>query len=203
MQQHEQKTKDQPKSESKTDYCLKKQVLLPDLLPSLFFGTSMLFLNLIDLSVCRFALDLPTTGSSSSSVDALSFLSLYLQWKASSPYLSWYRVFVKCLLPFLLFAIGRDFLQIATRKASLVRNMVDLLNLPVLLGLVYIMLTSVEPLERALRAATPDRSLAQQLFQPYLIVFGCNVLMFLFPIFRFKADQAFAIKLGLNKIKSM
>lgn len=128
----------------------------------------------------------------------------YFDWKADAPIMKYVMLFVLAILPVALIQVIVNFFHTFTRKATPLRNIVDIVNVFTLAYVIYNSAAIVGPLEGGVRAAAAALTEAtavgeeaglnaakallasvEELYVPTLISLILNIIQISYPMYVF------------------
>ena len=160
------------------------------LIIGLFLSTYFLSVELIEFSLSIYVLQENKTD----------FYRDYLVFKRQAMVWKWWQMFTSLIVPLSIFDAIRGLYEIVTKKATLKRNLLDIIKAVQLFGILYTIIVHIMPLETKL-IEEPSREVAEALNGFHWIAFLLNILGWLNPLLRYQDWQS-ELKIDANKKKN-
>ncbi|CAF1525784.1 unnamed protein product, partial [Rotaria sordida] len=112
------------------------------------------------------------------------FLTVELIDFSQAPIWKWWQLCTMIILPLSMIDALRDLIHMFTKKATIRRNVIDILKAIQFFGIVYTMFVCIMPLESHL-AEKPSKHLARDLNFYHSFAFGFNILGWLLTLLRY------------------
>ncbi|CAF4168522.1 unnamed protein product [Rotaria sordida] len=144
------------------------------LIIGLVIGTYFLTVELIDFSLSMYVLREKKP----------ELYQEYIMFKSQAPIWKWWQLCTMIVLPLSMIDALRDLIHMFTKKATIRRNVIDILKAIQFFGIVYTMFVCVMPLESHL-AEKPSKHLARDLNFYHSFAFGFNILGWLLTLLRY------------------
>jgi hypothetical protein len=167
------------KSENDDDIKLSKQpVSISQVITALLFSTYCLTVQTIELSLSMYVLQ----------QNKSEIFREYLIFKSQAPIWKWWQLFLTILIPLSIIGVVTDLFQTFTQKATIKRNLLDIVAALLLFTVLFIVFTRVLPLENKLIQTNSKDNMAELNF--FLsILFLLNILGWFLPIFQYQTGQ--------------